>query len=111
MTQPMSARELLRSPLDLPEMPYDHLLRAAAEQHPDRPAIISNQQALTYRDVVLMVNRVANDLRGLGIGADFRQRLPLQQRAHVRPELSPGSRRYRSSPANCPFVPAQEEPG
>ena len=68
MTQPMSARELLRSPLDLPEMPYDHLLRAAAEQHPDRPALISNQQVLTYRDVVLMVNRVANGLRGLGIG-------------------------------------------
>ncbi len=25
MTQPMSARECFRSPLDLPEMPYDHL--------------------------------------------------------------------------------------
>jgi len=68
MTQPMSAHERFRSSLDLPEIPYDHLLRAAAERHPNRPAIISDQQVLTYRDVVLMVNRVANGLRGLGIG-------------------------------------------
>jgi acyl-CoA synthetase (AMP-forming)/AMP-acid ligase II len=68
MTQQMTAPELFRSPLDLPDMPYDHLLRLAAERSPDRPAIIFHDLILTYREVVSMVNSVANGLRGLGLG-------------------------------------------
>jgi long-chain acyl-CoA synthetase len=60
--------EYIRPEIDIPAMPYDHLLRAAAEKYPDRQAIIFNDQILTYSEVVSMVNRVANGLRGLGIG-------------------------------------------
>ncbi len=68
MSHAMFAPELFRPPLDLPEMPYDHLLRMAAERQPDRPAIIFHDLILSYREVVSMVNSVANGLLGLGIG-------------------------------------------
>lgn len=68
MTQQMAAPELFRPPLDLPDIPYDHLLRLAAARNPDRPAIIFHDLSLTYREVVSMVNSVANGLRGLGLG-------------------------------------------
>ena len=58
MTLPMSARECFRSPLDLPEMPYDHLLRTAAERHPDRPAIISDMtQRSALQDLAFFVGK------------------------------------------------------
>lgn len=68
MAHYMGTPELFRPPLDLPEMPYDHLLRLAAARCPDRPAIIFHDLVLTYREVVSMVNSVANGLRGLGLG-------------------------------------------
>jgi acyl-CoA synthetase (AMP-forming)/AMP-acid ligase II len=67
MAHALVAPELFRSPLDLPEMPYDHLLRLAAERAPDRPAIIFHNLRLTYREVVSMVNSLANGLRKLGV--------------------------------------------
>lgn len=68
MTKNMIAPELFRPPLDLPDMPYDHLLRMSAERCPDRPAIIYHDLVLTYREVVSMVNSIANGLRNLGLG-------------------------------------------
>jgi long-chain acyl-CoA synthetase len=68
MAHALVAPELFRPPLDLPEMPYDHLLRLAAERTPDRPAIIFHNLRLTYREVVSMVNGLANGLRNLGVG-------------------------------------------
>ncbi len=68
MSEKMVAPELFRPPLDLPDIPYDHLLRLSAERNPDRPAIIFHDLVLTYREVVSMVNAIANGLHGLGIG-------------------------------------------
>src|SRR5215831_21373820 len=68
MTDKMVAPELFRAPLDFPDMRYDQLLRDAASRHPDRPAIIYHDLSLTYREVVSMVNSIANGLLGLGIG-------------------------------------------
>jgi long-chain acyl-CoA synthetase len=68
MSEQMVAPELFRPPVDFPEVPYDHLLREAAARNPDRTAIIYHDLMLTYREVVSMVNSIANGLRGLGIG-------------------------------------------
>ncbi|HZS79559.1 MAG TPA: AMP-binding protein [Ktedonobacteraceae bacterium] len=68
MAQSLTAPELFRTPLDIPEIPYDSLLRQAAERFPDRPAIIFHNLRLTYRQVVSMVNSLANGLHGLGLG-------------------------------------------
>ena len=68
MSQPLVAPELFRTPLDLPAISYDHLLRLAAERVPERPAIIFHNLRLTYRQVVSMVNSVANGLCSAGIG-------------------------------------------
>src|SRR5579859_3482818 len=67
MTEKMVSPELFRPPVDFPDMPYDHLLRQAAERHPDRVAIVYRQMSLTYREVVAMVNCIANGLRDLGL--------------------------------------------
>jgi long-chain acyl-CoA synthetase len=67
MTEKMVAPELFRPPVDFPDVVYDHLLRQAAERHPDRVAIIYRNMSLTYREVIAMVNRIANGLAGLGL--------------------------------------------
>src|SRR5438045_997446 len=67
MTEKMVAPELFRPPVDFPDVPYDHLLRTAAERTPDRPAIIYHDLILTYREVVSMVNCIANGLHDLGM--------------------------------------------
>src|ERR1700694_5465174 len=67
MSQKMIAPELFRPPVDFPDVPYDHLLRMAAERNPDRTAIIYHDVHLTYREVVSMVNCVANGLHKLGL--------------------------------------------
>ncbi|GAC1349520.1 MAG: long-chain-fatty-acid--CoA ligase [Ktedonobacteraceae bacterium] len=66
MPKKMVAPELFRPPLDFPDVPYDQLLRAAAERTPDRPAIIYHDLILTYREVVSMVNCIANGLQNMG---------------------------------------------
>src|SRR5260370_33216959 len=66
MPNKMVAPELFRPPVDFPDAPYDHLLRKAAAQTPDRPAIIYHDLVLTYREVVSMVNSTANGLHNLG---------------------------------------------
>src|SRR5215469_14797946 len=67
MTDKMVAPELFRPPVDFPDMRYDQLLRSAAGRYPDHPAIIYHDLSLTYREVVSMVNSIANGLLGLGI--------------------------------------------
>src|SRR5437764_1761447 len=67
MSQKMVAPELFRPPVDFPDVPYDHLLRTAAERTPDRPAIIYHDLILTYREVVSMINSIANGLHDLGL--------------------------------------------
>src|SRR6266513_242434 len=67
MSHKMVAPELFRPPVDFPNIPYDYLLRRAAERNPHRPAIIFHDLILTYREVVSMVNSIANGLHELGI--------------------------------------------
>src|SRR5437660_1975049 len=66
MSKKMVAPELFRPPVDFPDVPYDHLLRMAAERTPDRPAMIYHDLILTYREVLSMVNCIANGLHDLG---------------------------------------------
>jgi acyl-CoA synthetase (AMP-forming)/AMP-acid ligase II len=67
MPEKMFAPELFRPPVEFPEVPYDHLLRRAAERNPDGRAIIYHDLSLTYREVVSMVNCIANGLYNLGL--------------------------------------------
>ncbi|GCE20423.1 class I adenylate-forming enzyme family protein [Dictyobacter kobayashii] len=67
MSNKMFAPELFRPPMDFPDIPYDHLLRKAAENNPDRPAIIYHDLNFTYRETVSMVNGIANGLYELGL--------------------------------------------
>ena len=67
MSEKMIAPELFRPQVDFPDVPYDHLLRTAAARNPDRPAIIYHDLMLTYREVVSMVNCIANSLASLGL--------------------------------------------
>ena len=67
MSDKMYTPELFRPQVDYPDIPYDHLLRTAATRNPDRPAIIYHNLMLTYREVVAMVNSIANGLHDLGI--------------------------------------------
>src|SRR5215469_9449949 len=67
MSGKMVAPELFRPPVDFPDVPYDHLLRIAAYRNPDRMAIIYHDLILTYREVISMVNCIANGLQNLGL--------------------------------------------
>jgi long-chain acyl-CoA synthetase len=67
MSEKMFAPELFRPPVDFPDVPYNHLLRMAAARNPDRPAMIYHDLYLTYREVVSMVNCIANGLHNLGL--------------------------------------------
>ncbi len=80
MSDHMFAPELFRPPLDLPEAPYDTLLREAAERSPDRPAIVYHDLIYTYREVVSMVNSIANGFRDLGLRKGDRVCLLLMNR-------------------------------
>ncbi len=63
----MFTPELFRPAVDFPVIPYDHLLRMAAERNADRPALVYHDLTLVYREVVSMVNSIANSLLELGI--------------------------------------------
>ena len=67
MTNKMALPELFRLPLDIPDVPYDKLIRMAAERTPERAAIIYHDLTLTYREVVSMINGIANGLYDLGL--------------------------------------------
>lgn len=67
MSEKMVSPELFRPPITFPDVPYDQLLRMAAYRVPDRTAIIYHNQYFTYREVVCMVNCIANGLHNLGL--------------------------------------------
>lgn len=67
MPEKMMFPELFRPPVDFPDIPYDHLLRQAAERHPEHPAMIFRHQTLTYREVVSLVNCMTNGLYDMGL--------------------------------------------
>jgi long-chain acyl-CoA synthetase len=67
MTEKMVAAELFRPPVDFPHISYDQLVRLAAERTPDRTAIIYHNLHLTYREVISMINCIANGLHDLGL--------------------------------------------
>lgn len=67
MSEKMIAPELFRPPVAFPDVPYDHLLRMAAERVPDRTALIYHNLSFTYREMVSMVNCIANGLYNLGL--------------------------------------------
>ena len=67
MSENMVLPELFRPPVAFPDVPYDQLLRMAAYRVPDRPAIIYHNAHFTYREVVSMVNCIANGLYNLGL--------------------------------------------
>lgn len=67
MTEKIFAPELFRPRVVFPNVPYDQLLRRTAEQYTDRKAIVYHNMSLTYREVVAMVNSIANALYSLGL--------------------------------------------
>ena len=67
MTKKMAIPELFRLPLDIPDVPYDTLVRMAAERTPERAAIIYHDLTLTYREVISIINGIANGLYDLGL--------------------------------------------
>ena len=67
MSQNMFSPELFRPTIDFPDVPYDRLLRDAAARNPEHRAIIFHELIYTYREVVSMVNSIANGLHELGL--------------------------------------------
>ncbi len=67
MSEKMVSPELFRPHVLFPDVPYDQLLRMAAYRDPDRAAIIYHNVYLTYREVVSMVNSIANGMYNLGL--------------------------------------------
>lgn len=67
MSEKIFAPELFRPHVDFPDVPYDYHVRAAAEHNPDRPAIVYQNMIFTYREVVSMINSIANGLHDLGL--------------------------------------------
>lgn len=67
MSENMVSPELFRPPLTFPDVSYDYLLRMAATRVPDRAAMIYHNLSFTYREMVSMVNAIANGLYNLGL--------------------------------------------
>ncbi len=67
MSEKIFATELFRPRINLPDVPYDYLVRAAAERNPDRLAIVYHNMIFTYREVIAMINSIANGLYALGL--------------------------------------------
>jgi long-chain acyl-CoA synthetase len=67
MFEKMASPELFRPPTAIPDLPYDQLLRMSAYRNPDRCAIVYHNLSFTYREVVSMVNCIANGLYNLGL--------------------------------------------
>ncbi|HVU70362.1 MAG TPA: AMP-binding protein [Ktedonobacteraceae bacterium] len=67
MSEKMVSPDLFRPPVTFPDVSYDQLLRMAAYRVPERTAIIYHDMYFTYREVVGMVNCIANGLHNLGL--------------------------------------------
>lgn len=57
-------------PPDMPGASIPDLVTARAREYPDALALTSDTKALTYRELDLRANRLANHLRSLGVGRD-----------------------------------------
>jgi long-chain acyl-CoA synthetase len=68
--------------LAIPPVPLTRLLDVAAERFGERPALRYLDQTLTYRELLSEVNRFAQALQRLGIGAGDRVLLALPNRPH-----------------------------
>ncbi|HYP52368.1 MAG TPA: amino acid adenylation domain-containing protein, partial [Pyrinomonadaceae bacterium] len=55
---------------ELPDACVQQLFEAQAARHPDRPAVVSEEQSFTYAELNARSNRLARRLRRLGVGAD-----------------------------------------
>lgn len=67
MSEKIFAPELFRPRINFPDVPYDSLVRAAAERNPDHLAIVYHNMLFTYREVIAMINSIANGLHDLGL--------------------------------------------
>ncbi len=67
MSEKIFAPELFRPHINFPDVPYDSLVRAAAERSPDHIAIVYHNTLFTHREVIAMINSVANGLHNLGL--------------------------------------------
>lgn len=55
------------------------LLERASRDHPDHPAVVEGDRSLTYAELDAAANRLANTLRGLGVGRGDRVGLYLEK--------------------------------
>ena len=67
MSEKLFAPELFRPHLNFPDVPYDHHVRSAAERFPERIAMIYQNMIFNYREIVAMINSIANGLHNLGL--------------------------------------------
>ncbi len=67
MSEKIFAPELFRPRLNFPNVPYDHHVRSAAERFPERIAMVYQNMLFNYREVIAMINSVANGLYNLGL--------------------------------------------
>jgi len=67
MSEKIFAPELFRPHIDFPDVPYDYHVRAAADRFPDRVAMVYQNMVFSYREIVSMINSIANGLHDLGL--------------------------------------------
>jgi len=67
MSEKIFAPELFRPHITFPDVPYDHHVRAAAERFPERIAFVYQNMLFNYREVIAMINSIANGLYDLGL--------------------------------------------
>lgn len=67
MSEKIFAPELFRPHINFPDVPYDHHVRAAAERFPERIAMVYQNMIFNYREVIAMINSIANGLHNLGL--------------------------------------------
>jgi len=67
MSEKLFAPELFRPHINFPDVPYDHHVRSAAERFPERIAMVYQNMIFNYREVIAMINSIANGLYNLGL--------------------------------------------
>ena len=68
--------------LDYPDIPVHELLRRAAKEHADRPAVTFYGKTWTYRELDDAADRFASGLRGIGVRPGERVSLVLPNTPH-----------------------------
>ncbi len=70
-----------RPPLDYPDIPFHGILRGSAERFPDKTALVTEEEELTFGELEGLSNACANGLRALGIEKEDRLALFLPNSA------------------------------